>query len=300
MLNITEKLKESFISDDILSIGKASKYFARMVTKGLMDKNYDYIQKICLEISKLRDCIELDLDLKRDKNYYFGYIYAYENIARRLIEEFIKENDINIIVSQYPKVRKAIMFLGKNQFATQGQIANALKISASYLWNILNKDIIVEANIFVVKKIGRSKIYSLTERGRQYYHNSCDEEFKMYSKKDFKKIINFINSNKVLIDKRNGKIIDDELLIYKMYMEQLDMSIDKVDSSFDKEENISLSPHNSYPSIKIKFVNNNNTDLTTVFSEKVALIESSIQNNRSAWETVSSNKQNVTALLGRR
>lgn len=268
MLNITEKLKESFESNDISQIAKASKYFARIITQNLMEGNHGDTEGLCLESSRLRDILELNLDLERDKNYYFGYIYAYENIARKLSEEEIKSSNIDFIVSEYPKVREVIMYLGKNQFATQGEIAKSLNISPSYLWNILNKDAVLEANIFIAKKVGRSSIYSLSERGNYYYSKACDEKTKMYNKEDIKKIISFISSNRPLIGMdemlENIPLIDEELLelIYKSYIEHLDMCVDfeKIDDIYylADDEVVDIPDYDLFESIGVDQYNEEN------------------------------------------
>jgi hypothetical protein len=226
MKEIIDKIREAYDSENIENISLYSKYFAKIITLDIMEKNYDDLKELYVESAKLRQSLDRgDRGLKRDKNYYMGYIYAYENIARRLGKEANDNIKIEQVIAEDSKAIKIIKFLDKKSFASHQEIATYLDISISNLSNFFKKKSIIESNVFGSNKIGTTKFYYLTSRGKEFYLSACNKENKMYSEEDIIELIDLIRCKDKLLDEeslqRNITIFSDRLLkeINNFYLE---------------------------------------------------------------------------------
>ena len=66
--------------------------FAQKITKAILDDNKDDIEQLIDNSAEIRDNIELNGEVDRNKEFYYGYWYAYENIANRIVDN----NDTNV------------------------------------------------------------------------------------------------------------------------------------------------------------------------------------------------------------
>lgn len=175
---------ESYANGNLSEIKDFSKWFAKMVTVNIMERDFTKLQELCKYAVLFRDEVEFTDNINKGKEYFFGYFFAYENMARKLSEDFQSDQKIAILLSTYEYLKKIVIYLGRNTFAQHGELASCLGISASHLSNIFKKPQIEEANIFTSQKVGRNVIYSLTPRGKQYYDTHLDDEGKLLCKKD--------------------------------------------------------------------------------------------------------------------
>lgn len=175
---------ESYANGNLEEIKDFSKWFAKTVTLNIMERDFTKLQELCKDAVLFRDEVEFAGRINKDKEYYFGYLFAYENIARKLSEDFQGDKKIAILLSTYEYLRKIVIYLGQNTFAQHGEIASYLGISPSHLSNIFKKHRIEEAKIITSEKVGRNVIYSLTPRGKQYYDTHLEDESKLLCKKE--------------------------------------------------------------------------------------------------------------------
>ena len=164
-----DSIVKSFSESDISEIAKYTLRFARNVTKNILDNNYKLLKDL-VEIScEIRDEIETDKNIERNKEFYFGYWYAHENIGRRILEHYIVNEGINSIVIQNKDVQKLIKILIKNKAISKQDIIKHLRISLDKLDNLIYSDEIKELDLICETKIGNNIIYSLNRKGRKYY-----------------------------------------------------------------------------------------------------------------------------------
>lgn len=241
MENITNKIKESFSLDGLdglKEISKYSKQFARIITTNIIDKNFDLLKQLSIELAELRVHLEIENKLERDKNYYLGYIYAYENMARKLIKEENMVLNIEKVLSENPRVITIIKYLNNKKFSSHKELADELKISESSLSNFFKNDTIIKSDIIGFNKIGKSKYYYLTNKGEVFYSKACEENSKTYTEKDIIKLIDAISSKEQLLDsdkiQKYMTIFSEELLnkVYSFYLEYMNM--DNIKSLLNK------------------------------------------------------------------
>jgi hypothetical protein len=218
---------EAFITNNLDGIRKFAGWFAKAITLNLMKGNKEELQRLYKDAAFMRSDIEFTETIKMTKDYYLGYCSAYENVARKLLEEENNQENIEIVAGQLPKLRlqKIINFLGNQRYAQQNEVASHLDITPSHLCNILNNPSVKELEIFSIRKIGKHAIYGLNKKGKQYYQDKIDRDKKQYSKKQIFDLLSLVMKNydsleaKVITE--SAKIIDEELVkeLYKFLYE---------------------------------------------------------------------------------
>lgn len=167
-----------FLEENISLLGKFSKWFAKHITLSIMNKDYNQLEILCKDANDMRDEVEFESRIEKTKEFFYGYNFAYENVARKLLQEFKKNEEIDRIIINNSRLKEIIWYLGENEYAKQSEIAKYLKISASSLWNYLNKQEIKSLNLFTVDRIGKSAIYSLSLRSEEYYRLNSKQDDK--------------------------------------------------------------------------------------------------------------------------
>lgn len=259
MSEVLNKFKQAYIDNDLIKIVESSKKFAWFVTKHLVNNEIDELKELCLQSAIMRDDIEFEADIKKNKEYYYGYWFAYENLARRLIECTSYSNKIELIVNQYPKVREIIRFLYINNFAQQNEIASHIGVTPSHLWNILNKAEIKELNIFDINKVGRNVVYSLNSIGKSFYNKQINNNEKIFTKEQVMKIIQYMidNMEELSIDSVSESLdvldmdmiskIKDKFILYSKLQNKKYININvnvNIEIKFDKNNYLSTNDDN--------------------------------------------------------
>lgn len=195
MEEIFRGFQEAFKNNMTSEVIENSKKFAWLVTSKLMDNDMESLYEICKLSSNMRDNIEFDNPIIRDRGYYYGYWFAYENIARKLYSNTSLNLNVDIIIDQNPKLNEIIDYLYQQGYAHQNELANILDISASYLSNILNKEEIKNIGLFNTNKVGRNMIYSLNSKGREYYETRLSDNQKLFNQRQLIDILDYILEN---------------------------------------------------------------------------------------------------------
>ncbi|WP_066872170.1 hypothetical protein [Clostridium mediterraneense] len=208
MENLIKQIKNAYRNNCLKEISKLSKKFAKMITINLMEKNFEDLKELCFYSADAREDIEIECNVKKDANYYLGYIYAYENIARRLMRSEESNLKIEQILAQDARAIKIMAYLNSVKFASHKEIAEHIEMSTTNLSNFFKKELIVESKIFESNKIGRTKYYYLTSLGKEFLGNK-------HLQKDVDRVINLLQLNieSVNVMKSENKIekIDESL-----------------------------------------------------------------------------------------
>ena len=159
---------QAFIQSDMNNIKNYTLKFAQKITKAILDDNKDDIEQLIDNSAEIRDNIELNGEVDRNKEFYYGYWYAYENIANRIVDNNDTNVNIHKIIKSNEKLRRLVKFLGKEKAAKQKEIANHLSLKSNELASFMETDHVKESNIISKDKIGRNAIYSLNAKGRKY------------------------------------------------------------------------------------------------------------------------------------
>jgi len=183
MKELFEQASQFFQNNELTKIREFSLWFAKSVTKNILRDDKKQLEELCDESCSMRDDIEFEQEVERNKEFYFGYCYAYENIARKIFREKAIDSRVEEAVFSEDRLRQIIRFLGKNNYARQNQIAEHLGITSNNLCNFFNRPSIKILGIFSTSKIGRNVVYSLNRAGKEYYERNMDESEKLYSKK---------------------------------------------------------------------------------------------------------------------
>jgi hypothetical protein len=144
--------------------------FSQYMKNGLLSKDYVKIKEACRKTSQLRDEIE-SIGIRKNKEFYYGFICAQEDMARTLISNVEELNMIQITLEANPKLKKIVLYINEIGFATLTQLVDYLGDTTNNLWNYLNRKDIVNSNLLRKDKIGRNAVYTLTREAKQY----CDK-----------------------------------------------------------------------------------------------------------------------------
>ncbi len=217
MNQMFKKAIQAFTKGDLNNIKNFAGWFAKKITQNIMDENRDDLTELVRESSYLRSDIEFSEPIKMTKEFYLGYCYAYENIARRLLEESDTMEEVDMALIANPRIKDIIYYLGNKGSAYQNEIAEFLGISASNLCNVLNTSHVKALNIFNVRKIGKHVVYRLNNRGKQYYLDNCNEMRKIYSKNQILELLSLLAAKNSLREIKEKVKIFDEELVKEMY-----------------------------------------------------------------------------------
>lgn len=166
---------QAFVESDIDDVKNYTFKFAKEITKAILDDNEEEIEKLIGDSVEIRDNVEIKEKIERNKEFYYGYWYAYENIANRIFEHKYTNQNIQKIIESNENLRSLVKFLYKEKAAKQKDIAKFLEMKPNELANFMNTDYVQKADILSKNKIGRNVIYSLNAKGRRYFEDHTSE-----------------------------------------------------------------------------------------------------------------------------
>lgn len=146
-------------------------WFAKKITLSIINKKYDETDNLCHLSALLREEVEYEKSVNRSLEFYFGYMFAYENIARRLSEEKKLREAFKKNIKDDENFLNVLKYIDKNNFVNMKDIAKDLNIDYDKLFKYLNQLEIKDLNIISINGIGRTCFCSLTTRGRDYMSN---------------------------------------------------------------------------------------------------------------------------------
>lgn len=208
-----------FIKSDISTIKDYTLKFAKQLTRAILDNDNEELEQLIDASCEIRDNIEMDGEIDRNKEFYYGYWYAYENIANRIVDHNEANENIHQIIDSNEKLRTLVKFLGREKAARQKDIAEYLDMKSNELANFMQTDYMKKVDILSKDKVGRNVIYSLNAKGRKYFKNQTSETLNAYSKVDILKILDYLKENKskrveLLVKESPGL---DEVVIKEIY-----------------------------------------------------------------------------------
>lgn len=166
---------QAFIQPDINNIKNCTLKFAQKITKAILDDDKDDIEQLIENSAEIRDNIELNEEVDRNKEFYYGYLYAYENIANQILDNDHTNENIHKIIESNKKLRSLVKFLGKEKAAKEKDIAKHLSLKPNELDNFMQTDYEKKSDILSKNKIGKNVIYSLNAKGRKYFKDQNSE-----------------------------------------------------------------------------------------------------------------------------
>ncbi len=169
MSKIINNTIKSFSESDISKIREYTLKFAQNLIKNVLNNDYEQLKDLIKTSCEIRDEIETDKNIERNKEFYFGYWYAHENIGRRILEHYIVNEGIGRVMNESEGIQKLIKMLAKNKVATKQDIINYLQISSDKFDNFIHSNEIKELDLICEDRIGNNVIYSLNRKGRKYY-----------------------------------------------------------------------------------------------------------------------------------
>lgn len=237
MINIFKAAISFFKDKNVYKVEEYAYDFGKQVTKNIVNQDIDSLKSLYKNSVLLREDVEFDEDIERGIPFYYGYCFAYENIAKLFIDETGLDLEIDKAISNEPRLGEIVRYLSNNNFAQQKEIAEYLKISSNNLCNYLNKDIIKNLKIFSTSKLGRNVIYSLNKRGRDYYNKKISMDNKQYSKSNIQSLLDSVFDEDKLESPSNFiescKILDKQLAEYiydKLYFKELKYNINLIEN----------------------------------------------------------------------
>ncbi|HHT98042.1 MAG TPA: hypothetical protein GXZ90_09150 [Clostridiales bacterium] len=164
-----EDALQAFINSDMGSIKDYTLKFAQEITRALLNEEKYETEQLIDSSIEVRSKLQSKERIKKTKEFYYGYWYAYENIANRMIDYKDINDDIHTIIELNENLRILINFLGIEKAAKQKDIAECLGHNPNELANFMETDYVKRADVLTKNKVGRSVIYSLNAKGRKYF-----------------------------------------------------------------------------------------------------------------------------------
>jgi len=161
------KIIKAFLEDKRDIISEYSRKFAKKMVNAILSENENEMKTLIKKSSELRDDLEFQMNIKRDSNFYFGYLFAYENIARNIIDNKVIYDVLKKSLKDDERLKKIMKFMDEEEIVTQKEIAICLEIKSNTLANYLNKDQIKKLDLFSKIKSGRNVFYSLNRKGKE-------------------------------------------------------------------------------------------------------------------------------------
>lgn len=169
-MELFEQIKDSVNNNNLEELSRLSKIFAKEVTLNISNGSILNLKDICLNLAAIRD----DIKIEKDINYYMGYIYAYENISRKLLKEKEDYLNINALIERCPSVINIMVFLNIKKIATDEEIVKRLNISIEDWGNFLDKEHLYLSKLLGINNIGNKKYYYLTSFGKETLNNKIN------------------------------------------------------------------------------------------------------------------------------
>lgn len=212
-------LVKSFADSNIESIQELILEYYQRFIRSMLNSDYNEINKLVDISCEVRDNIEDDTSIERNKEFYFGYLYACEDIGRKIYRQSELNQNVNLLVETNEKLRKLVKFLGVEKAARQKDIAEHLEIKANELANFMDTEYVKKADILSKDTIGRNVIYSLNHKGRKYFEEKLSEKQKSYGRADILKMIDYFIENRgksfEILSKESPLL--DEAIFSRMY-----------------------------------------------------------------------------------
>lgn len=234
MESILQKLFESFKLSKIDCIREYVKDFAMEITNCIFSRNYTDLKKLYEGCALIRDEIEFSCTINKTVEYYYGYMFAYESIARNLFYKESTDIEIEKTVKNNVRLWEIIKYLANNNHASHKKLADGLGVSPNNLTNFFNNaDHFKKLNIIDIQRIGRNRIYSLTKRGLEFYKQQINVEEKLYSKENIIDILDVIFKSEISHNQiRNYiNVLDDDLLM-TIILRKLELLLGKRETNY--------------------------------------------------------------------
>ena len=173
-MNNNEEMIRVFKENDIDKIKQMVLQFAENITKEILLDNNENINKLLKDSCMIRDNIELDKDIERNKDFFFGYLYAIENIGTRIQDnkEIIK--NIDSFINSNDNIPTIINYITKNQACIEETLLKDLNIDKDEFKSILLSESEHNIDMFTMNIIAKKRIVSLSSFTRKYIQNNKD------------------------------------------------------------------------------------------------------------------------------
>ncbi len=186
----------AFLESEMTKIKENVLTFAAKITKAILNNSTEELEGYINASIDVRDEVEFHGPIARNREFYFGYWYAHENISRRLVEYSDTNKSIDYSVKNNDKLRKLIRYLNKAGAARQKDVAEHLQMKPNEFANFMNTDIVKQSDLINKDKIGRNVIYSLNAKAQKYIEAQLSVEEKNYSKADIMLMLEYIKDNR--------------------------------------------------------------------------------------------------------
>ncbi len=166
----TKKIVNAFLKSDIFKIKEYTLKFAQNVTRNVLNDDCEQLKDLIKISCEIRDKIEVDEEIERNREFYFGYWYAYENIGRRILENYIVNECIDNIIKQNEDIQKLIKVLIANKAITKQEIVKHLGMNVNDFNDLICSNKVKALNLICEDRIGKNIIYSLNRKGRKIFN----------------------------------------------------------------------------------------------------------------------------------
>ncbi len=191
-----KKAAAAFLESEVTRIKENVMAFAAKITKAILSNRTEELEDYINASIDVRDEVEFHGPIARNREFYFGYWYAHENLSRRLVEYNDTNKSIDYGIKNNDKLRKLIRYLDKAGAARQKDVAEHLQMKPNEFANFMNTDIVKQSDLINKDKIGRNVIYSLNAKARKYIEAQLSVEEKNYSKADIIQMLEYIRDNR--------------------------------------------------------------------------------------------------------
>lgn len=162
-----ETLEKAFKDNNMEDMKRSVGWLAKLITITLMNEDYDDLKDICKYSTLSKSEVEFIKPTELTEDYLKGYWYAYENIARRFIDEHNLQENYDVSIKENNQLENIINYLYCVDGCSSEQLSEHLQIKKENLERFINdkKDL----QIFSITEFPKHTLYKLNKRGREQF-----------------------------------------------------------------------------------------------------------------------------------
>lgn len=141
---------------------------SKEITKSILTNDIKSLNDNIDKSSEKRDSIDLEQNVDRTMEFYYGYLYAYESIASKIVSFHEANQQVQNLLSSNVKYKQLFNMIIDNP-NYEIDIARNLKIDIDELRTLANE--LSKTKILSINKVGKNVIYSLSNKGTSILRN---------------------------------------------------------------------------------------------------------------------------------